>query len=113
MAYHAGTWSVYFDGTAHGLGGSASNDVDVKSMFSLRGKLGYAFGNSMVFADAGWAWARSRYSAALSSNGGYAKAADQLKQQSHAHQVAITLNAVASSKTGLLGDTSSPSWGTC
>jgi hypothetical protein len=28
VAYHAGTWSVYFDGTAHGLGGSASNDVD-------------------------------------------------------------------------------------
>lgn len=56
---------------------AASNEVDVKSMFSLRGKLGYAFGNSMVFADAGWAWARSRYSAALSSNGGYAKAGSE------------------------------------
>jgi hypothetical protein len=28
VAYRAGTWSVYFDGTAHGLGGSAGDDVD-------------------------------------------------------------------------------------
>jgi opacity protein-like surface antigen len=56
---------------------AASNEIDVKSMFSLRGKAGYAFGNSMLYADAGWAWVKSRYSAALSSNGGYNKAGSQ------------------------------------
>ncbi len=47
------------------------------------------------------------------NHGGYAKAADQLKQQSHAHEAPVATNTVSCSKTGLLGDTSSPSWGTC
>ena len=56
---------------------AASNEIDVKSMFSLRAKAGFAFGNSLLFADAGWAWVKSRYSAALSSNGGYNKAGSE------------------------------------
>ena len=28
VGYAAGTWSVLFDGTAHGLGGSAGLDID-------------------------------------------------------------------------------------
>jgi outer membrane immunogenic protein len=53
---------------------AASNSVDAKHMYSLRAKGGIAMGNSLIFVDAGWAWVKSRYSAALSSNGGYAKA---------------------------------------
>ncbi|MCA0352542.1 MAG: DUF3095 domain-containing protein [Chloroflexi bacterium] len=47
------------------------------------------------------------------NNGGYAKAADQLKQQSHYLEPPVTTKTVSQPKTGLLGDTSSPSWGTC
>jgi len=47
------------------------------------------------------------------NNGGYAKAADQLKQQSHYLEPPVTTKPVSQPKTGLLGDTSSPSWGTC
>lgn len=56
---------------------TAGNRVDVKSMLSVRARAGLAFGNTLAFIDGGYAWTRARYRTSLSSNGGYAKAADE------------------------------------
>lgn len=56
---------------------SAGNGIDVKHMWSLKARAGYAFGNSLVYAQAGWAWTKADYEAFLNSNGGYNKAADE------------------------------------
>jgi outer membrane immunogenic protein len=63
--------------TAPSLSYAAGNGVDAKHMYSLRAKGGVAFGNSLVFVDGGWAWVKSKYSAGLSSNGGYSKSGSQ------------------------------------
>jgi opacity protein-like surface antigen len=66
--------------TSPSLSYAASNGVDAKHMFSLRGKAGVALGSSsLVYVDAGWAWVKAEYDAALSSNGGYMKAGSRTK----------------------------------
>ncbi len=49
------------------------NHIDPKSLLSLRAKAGVASGNTLFYATGGWAWARTRMSADVTSNGGYSK----------------------------------------
>ena len=50
-----------------------TNRVDPKHMYSLRGRIGVVAGNTLFFADGGWAFARADFGADLVSNGGYSK----------------------------------------
>lgn len=50
-----------------------TNRIDPKHMFSIKGKLGAAMGNTLLYVEGGWAWTKAELGADLSSNGGYSK----------------------------------------
>jgi outer membrane immunogenic protein len=65
--------------SAPSLSYTAGNRVNAKHMYSLRGKLGYAIGKTMIYAHGGYAWVKAEYDSSLTSNGGYLKAGERTK----------------------------------
>lgn len=55
------------------------NGVDAKHMFSLRARAGVAMNNTLIYASGGWAWTKTEFAAAMSSNGNYLKAGSTKK----------------------------------
>ena len=61
--------------TVESVSYDATNDVDLKSMITLKARAGITSGNTLFYGNLGWAWVRARYEATLESDGGYLKAA--------------------------------------
>ncbi|KPL67571.1 hypothetical protein SZ64_05280 [Erythrobacter sp. SG61-1L] len=51
-----------------------ANSVDLKNLFALKGKLGFATGSTLIYATGGWATSKADLGASVHSNGNYAKA---------------------------------------
>jgi opacity protein-like surface antigen len=50
-----------------------TNRVDPKSMIALKARIGAAMGNTLLYAEGGWAFVRADLGSDLTSNGGYSK----------------------------------------
>ena len=51
-----------------------ANTFDPKVTYSIKGKLGFAAGNTLFYATGGWGWTQADLATDITSNGGYHKA---------------------------------------
>lgn len=56
-----------------GLNYSFTNTIDPDYMIALKGKLGFATGNTLFYAEGGWAWTRAKLGAEITGSNGYLK----------------------------------------
>lgn len=49
------------------------NQIDPKTLYTLRGRVGYAVGGTLIYGHGGWAGSKVRMAADVLSNGGYSK----------------------------------------